>query len=73
MPKYMVTLIEHIIYDVEVEAPSIGAAIDEAYDKPREEWVADNDSGWVKTGHVHQRFIEGTGWARINNDEKVVD
>ena len=70
--KYMVTLIEHVIYDVEVEATSIEAAIDAAHDTPRDQWIQDDLNTWVSTGKQHIRFNENGSVVSVDINEKEI-
>lgn len=70
--KYIVTLIEHVIYDVEVEATSIEAACDAAYDKPRDSWIPDNYNTWVSTGHSHIRINEDGSSVQVDINEREI-
>lgn len=67
--KYMITLIEHVIFDVEVEATSIGAAIDAAHDTPRDKWIQDDLNTWVSTGKQHIRFDEDGSVVSVDTDK----
>ena len=67
MDKYLVTIVDTKIYEVEVEADNIHEAQDLAILSPAAKWVEDKDAAWTDFGDTHFIWNEETSeWEEVN-------